>query len=344
MQTICAWVCSITLFLVSVQTRAQDTTSFELSGYAEVYWGLQQGGAEERPEFLYNHTDNGPALNLAWVKYTIRHNRWQLVAAPMAGTYAQRNLASEPNAVRHLYEASLGFKINNNSRLDAGILPSHIGMESNIGAQQLTVTRGLLAENTPYYECGLRWSGATDNGLKWALLVLNGWQRIALDEGRNWPAFGVQIQHESSKGRVLNYSNYMGTIGDRVTIYHNTYGQWAVGDNWRVQTELNYESVPAEKDFVGYSLMVSRTFAKKWAAACRVEQMRDNRGQFFRTSYAPVNLNPGGWSLNVDYSPNKRLKCRMEARRLWSAKGERMEALPVTSALWMITASASVSF
>ncbi|MFN5294393.1 MAG: outer membrane beta-barrel protein, partial [Flavobacteriales bacterium] len=119
MQTICAWVCSITLFLVGVQTRAQDTTSFELSGYAEVYWGVQQGGVDERPEFLYNHTDNGPALNLAWVKYTIRHNRWQLVAAPMAGTYAQRNLASEPNAVRHLYEASLGFKINNNSRLDA---------------------------------------------------------------------------------------------------------------------------------------------------------------------------------------------------------------------------------
>jgi Putative beta-barrel porin-2, OmpL-like. bbp2 len=344
MQTICAWACSLILFVVSFHLRAQDSTSFELSGYAEVYYGTQQGGAKQRPDFLYNHTENGPAVNLAWVKYTIRHNRWQLTAAPMLGTYVKRNLASEPNAVQHIYEASLGYRINSNSRLDFGILPSHIGIESNMGAQQINVTRGLLAENTPYYECGLRWSGTNENGLKWALLVLNGWQRIALDEGRNWPSFGIQIQHVNAKGRVLNYSNYMGTIGDRVTIYHNTYGQWNVANNWRVQTELNYESVPAEKDFVGYSLSVARIFAKKWAAACRVEQVRDNRGQFFRTTYAPVNLNPGGWSLNVDYTPYKQLKCRVEARRLWSAKGERIDVLPVTSALWMLTASASVSF
>lgn len=324
--------------------RAQDSTSFQLSGYAEVYWGLQQGGSSHRPEFLYNFTSNSPALNLGWLKYTIRHNRWQLVAAPMAGTYAKRNMRGEPNAVKNLYEASLGFRINENSRLDAGILPSHIGMESNIGADQMNLTRGLLAENTPYYECGLRWSGKTETGLNWAVLLLNGWQRIALDKGRNWPAFGVQIQHVAKKGRVLNYSNYMGTIRNRMTIYHNLYGQWTVAENWRVQTELNYESVPAEKDFVGYSLGVSRTFAKKWAAAGRFEQVRDNNGSFFRTEYAPVNLNPGGWSVNVDYNPYKQLKCRVEARRLWSVKGERLDTLPITSAMWMLTASASISF
>ena len=337
------WV-FIAAFLFIKDAFSQDSTSFQVSGYAEVYWGAQQGGADERPDFLYNHTDNGPALNLAWVKYTLRHNRWQLVASPMAGTYMKQNLRGEPNAVRNIYEASLGFRINENSRLDAGILPSHIGMESNIGADQMNVTRGLLAENTPYYECGLRWSGKTETGLNWAVLLLNGWQRIALDKGRNWPAFGVQIQHVATKGRVLNYSNYMGTIRNRMTVYHNLYGQWTVAENWRVQTELNYESVPAEKDFVGYSLGVGRTIAQKWAAACRFEQVRDNNGSFFRTPYSPVNLNPGGWSFNVDYSPYKKLKCRIEARRLWSVKGEQLDALPVTSAMWLLTASASVSF
>lgn len=323
---------------------AQDSTSFQVSGYAEFYWGMQQGKSSQRPDFFYNYTKNEPAINLGWVKYTLRHNRWQLVAAPMMGTYVKQNLRGEPNAVKNLYEASLGFRINENSRLDAGIMPSHIGMESNIGADQMNLTRGLLAENTPYYECGLRWSGKTETGLNWAVLLLNGWQRIALDKGRNWPAFGVQIQHVAKKGRVLNYSNYMGTIRNRMTIYHNLYGQWTVAENWRVQTELNYESVPAEKDFVGYSLGVGRTFAKKWAAACRFEQVRDNNGSFFRTEYAPVNLNPGGWSVNVDYNPYKQLKCRVEARRLWSVKGEQLEALPITSAMWMLTASASVSF
>ncbi len=337
-------MCSSLLLAWSWCVSAQDTTSFELTGYAEFYAGMQQGGSDSRPAFLYNHTENGPSINLAWVKYTLRHNRWQLTAAPMLGTYARRNLAGEPNAVRNIYEASLGYRLTGSTRLDAGILPSHIGLETNIGADQMNLTRGLLAENTPYYECGVRWSGKTETGLNWAFLILNGWQRIALDAGRSWPAFGIQLQHVKKNGRVLNYSNYMGTLGDRVTVYHNTYGQWTVAENWRVQTELNYESVPLEKDFVGYSLAIGRTIAKKWMVACRAEQTRDNRGQFFRTRYAPVNLNPGGWSVNVDYSPFKQLKCRVEARRLWSAKGEQIEALPVTSALWLLTAAASVSF
>jgi len=344
MQTFYAWTLTSTLIVISILGCSQDSTSFEFSGYAELYWGAQQGGDDERPVILYNHTENSAALNLAFVKYTIRHNRWQLIAAPMAGTYVKRNLAFEPNAVQHIYEASLGFQINENSRLDAGIIPSHIGMESNIGAQQMNVTRGLLAENTPYYECGLRWSGSKDTGLNWAVLILNGWQRIAFDLKQNWPDFGVQIQHVKENGRVLNYSNYVGQIGNRVTTYHNTYGQWPVGDYWKVQTELNYEAIPMEKDFVGYSIGVSRSFAKTWMAACRFEQVRDDNGSFFRTKDAPVNLNPGGWSVNVDYNPIEQLKCRVEARRLWSAKGEQLESLPITSAIWLLTASASVSF
>lgn len=344
MQNLCAGVSTLALLVLTNLVHSQDSTSFEFSGYAEAYWGNQQGGIEERPGFLYNHTDNRPALNLTFVKYTIHHKRWQLIAAPMAGTYVDRNLALEPIAVRHIYEASLGFQINKNSRLDVGIIPSHIGMETNVGADQMNVTRGLLAENTPYYECGLRWSGKTEAGVNWSVLLLNGWQRIGFNENRNWPAFGIQVQNIKKKGRVLNYSNYVGPIGERITVYHNTYGQWTIGENWRVQTELNYEYVPLEKDFVGYSISVGRFFVKTWMAACRFEQVRDDNGSFFRTVYAPVNLNPGGWSVNLDYSPIKQLKCRVEARRLWSAKGEQLEALPITSAMWLLTASASVSF
>ena len=253
-------------------------------------------------------------------------------------------MVSEPNAAKHIYEASLGFRISNNSRIDAGILPSHIGVESSYGAQQLNVTRSLLAENTPYYECGLRWSGETKFGLNWAILLLNGWQRIALDDNRNWPAFGAQIQHVKKNGHVLNYSNYLGTIGDRMTIYHNFFGQWQIAQDWKVETQLNYESVPLEKDFVGYSIAGGRAMGKKFAAALRLEQMIDNRGLFFSTTLAPKNLNPGSTSVNIDYSPIEKLKSRIEVRRLWSANKKQFETVPITSAMWLITATASVSF
>ena len=345
MQSLRTIVCISFLIFNTKIILSNDTTSFTLSGYAELYWGFQQGGGSERPSFLYNHTQEGGALNVGWVKYTLNHNRWRMVAAPMVGSYVRRNMSAEPNAVRHIYEASLGYELGESgSRLDVGVLPSHIGLESNVGAEQINLTRGLLAENTPYYECGIRWSGENTNGLKWALLVLNGWQRIALDDARNWPAFGLQIQHVKSNGRVLNYSNYMGSINQRITTYHNLYGQWVLPLEMRLQAEANYESVPGEKDFLGVSIALGRAITKKWRAACRVEQTRDNRGLFFSTKEAPVNLNPGGYSVNVEYTPFDKLKCRLEARRLWSAKNELLDAPLVTSAMWLITASACISF
>jgi hypothetical protein len=40
--------------------------------------------------------------------------------------------------------------------LDAGIMPSHIGFESAVSADCWTLTRSLLAENSPYYETGIK--------------------------------------------------------------------------------------------------------------------------------------------------------------------------------------------
>lgn len=58
--------------------------------------------------------------------------------------------------------------------LDAGIYPSHIGLESAVGKDNRTLTRSLAAENSPYYESGARITYVTPNNA-WTLCahVLN---------------------------------------------------------------------------------------------------------------------------------------------------------------------------
>ena len=97
------WLSLLFTAVISTVTNAQDSTSVSFEGYAEIYYAAQPSSQSERPDFLYNHTAEGLAVNIAWLKWTVDYNRWRIIAAPMVGTYVNRNLASEPNAVQHIY-------------------------------------------------------------------------------------------------------------------------------------------------------------------------------------------------------------------------------------------------
>ena len=76
----------------------------------------------------------------------------------MTGNYARYNLSGEPDWAKYIYEANVGFRLSKkqNIWIDAGIMPSHIGFESAISADCWTLTRNILAENSPYYESGVK--------------------------------------------------------------------------------------------------------------------------------------------------------------------------------------------
>ena len=76
----------------------------------------------------------------------------------MLGNYAQYNLSAETNWAQFIYNANIGIKLSkkNNLWLDAGLMPSHIGAESAISDDCWSLTRSLSAENSPYYETGIK--------------------------------------------------------------------------------------------------------------------------------------------------------------------------------------------
>lgn len=109
------------------------------SAYGELYYSYDFSNPQnhEKPNFLYNHKrHNELNANLLLVKANYLDKNYRTNIGLMVENYTQYNLASDPNCIQFIYEANMGFKISkkHNLRLDAGIIPSHIGFESAISA------------------------------------------------------------------------------------------------------------------------------------------------------------------------------------------------------------------
>lgn len=203
-----------------------------VSGYAELYYGydLSAPVSGERPAFLYNYRrHNEVALNLGFIKATYSRRNVRANMALMAGTYPQYNLAAEPAELRSVLEANIGVRLGTKRDLwlDAGVLPSHIGMESAIGADCWNLTRSIWAENTPYYGTGARVTYKPVPRVSLAALYLNGWQRMQRPVGHSAPCFGTQVNVTTSSGVQWNWSTFIGSaMPDSVGLrrfYNNFY-------------------------------------------------------------------------------------------------------------------------
>ena len=212
---------------------------FSVTGYVETYYVHDFSArktAQERPDFLYNHKRNREVnINLAFARLAYTDERVRANLALQAGTYPQYNYASEQELVRPLFEANVGLKLSENRDcwLDAGIFSSHIGFESAISKDCWTLTRSIVAENSPYYLSGVKvtyTTGTADQPTgKWTLVgsVVNGWQHITRLAGYSGPSFSTQVQYRPSAKLTLNWSSFIGS--DRPDslrqrrVYHNLY-------------------------------------------------------------------------------------------------------------------------
>ncbi len=167
---------------VLAQDSAAKKTAIAWSVFVESYYSYDfaRPATHEKAPFLYNYNrHNEVTINLTLASIAFYDGTKRANFALMAGTYPQYNLAAEPELLRPVYEANAGVKLAKKKELwlDAGILPSHIGFESAISKDCWALTRSLVAENSPYYEAGVRTSYKTANQ-KWyvAILWLNGGQ------------------------------------------------------------------------------------------------------------------------------------------------------------------------
>jgi hypothetical protein len=219
----------------SLNGYSQDdsTKSIKVAAYIDMYYSYDFSNPNnfEKPDFNYNYKKHNQLnVNLAFVKLGYQSSRMRSNLALMTGNYAMYNLSAEPNWAKPLLEANMGYKPfkQHNIWVDAGVMPSHIGFESAVGSDCWNLTRSILAENSPYYETGIKLSYTNKKeNVYVAFHVLNGWQKIAITNKEQAPSMGVQLTYKPSNTLTLNYSNFIGRINfdslDVLRIFHNLY-------------------------------------------------------------------------------------------------------------------------
>ncbi|WP_375562386.1 porin [Bernardetia sp. OM2101] len=326
---------SFTVFAQNDTTKVENLdkplSKVKFSAYLETYYiyDFNEPESHIRPAFFYAyHRHNELALNLGLIQADYETEKVRARLALMAGTYSNINLAAEEGVLRNIYEAYAGVKLSKTKNLwiDAGIFSSHIGFESAVGKGCWNMTRSILAENSPYYESGIKISYTSDNE-KWFLsgLLLNGWQRIQRVEGNQTLAFGHQITFTPTEKVLFNSSSFIGndypTAEKKMRYFHNFYTQIDFSDKFGVIAGFDVGVEQKEKGSSEYNtwyspiLIAKYNFNEKISLATRIEHYNDKEGVIIpKTTQNGFQMT--GFSINFDYNVTKNLLWRVEYRNL----------------------------
>ena len=360
---------TVLLTLVTLSINAQTDSAntpidsakhaLKFSGYVEAYYSYDFANPQDhnRQNFAYSfNRHNEVNLNLGFVKASYESKKVRANLGLMAGTYANANLAAEPGVLKNIFEANAGVKISKKKNLwiDAGIFASHIGFESAIGKDCWNLTRSILADNSPYYESGVKLSYTSDNE-KWFVsgLVLNGWQRIQRVNGNNTPAFGHQLTFKPNSKITLNSSSFVGSdTPDSVRqmwYFHNFYAQIQLHKKFGLIAGFDIGAQQKSKGSSDYNTWYSPVIIVKYAPtekisiAARGEYYSDANGVIISTGTLN-GFQTYGYSLNLDYNITDNLVWRIEGRG-FTSKDQlfTLENQPSTQN-YFVTTSLAISF
>lgn len=343
----------------NAQEAEKEKNPLTFSGYIETYYSYDFGNPENhlRPGFVYSHNKHNELnLNLGLAKVNYVKDNVRANLGLMVGTYPQYNLAAEQDLLRNVFEANVGVKISkaHNLWVDAGIMPSHIGFESAIGKDCQNLTRSILADNSPYYEAGVK-LGYTSKSEKWylAAMYLNGWQRIQKIDGNHTPAFGTQITYKPNDKTTLNWSTYVGNeqpdVDRKWRYFNNFYGQFKFSEKTNVTAgfDIGAQEIGGEESGsdVWYSpvLILQHKPTSKVQLSVRGEYYQDEKGVIIATG-SENGFKTFGLSANFDYLVRENVMFRIEARNLASKDEIFIKDGNPTSSNTFLTTSLAISF
>lgn len=348
----------ITFGFTTINAQEEPKRPITFSAYVDTYYSYDFAKPDNhtKPGFIYNYNKSNEVnlnLGIAKVNYTKENVRGNL--ALMAGTYAQYNMAAEQDLLKNIYEANVGVKISkdNNLWIDAGVMPSHIGFESAIGKDCMTLTRSIGAENSPYYETGVK-IGYTSKSEKWylAAMYLNGWQRIQKVDGNHTPAFGTQVIFKPTTKVLLNWSTYTGNeqpdVDKKCRYFNDFYGTFKLTAKTTVIAGFDIGAQQSAKGSSNYDvwytpaviIQYEPTDKIQWAA--RGEYYQDEKGVIIPTG-TPNGFKTYGFSANFDYLPVENVMFRIEARTLNSEDDVFLKNNNPTNSNVCITTSLAIS-
>ena len=331
--------------------ESQGTSPWKGGLFTEAYTRFPFSNPEpgKRIPVLYNYSkQQTPDINLALAKGSFHHGAFTVKAGIMAGSYSTYNLAAEPGLLRHLYEANLGWQFHPHWSMEAGVFPSHIGMESVIGKDNWNASRSLLAENSPYYETGFRLNYLTEKRWSFSLLFLNGWQHIR--DNNSDPAFGSQLQFRPDSAWLINSSTFIGnempdSSPAAMRLFHNFFVTRSIGKHWNLALlfDIGSQQNPIQGGYdwwTGTGIVVQYRHDDKLQAALRLENF-DDRKNVLTPATTLHGFRMRSVTLNADYAPGKHWMLRSEYRlfrsrnEIFSNNRRRNAGFMITLAGWL---------
>jgi hypothetical protein len=313
----------------SLQTE-KSAGGLVIDGFADVYYAFDfnQPASGNRQPFMFNHNrHNEVNLNLGFIRVGLENENYRAKLALHTGTYVNANYAAEPGVLKSIFEGNVGFSLNAKRSLwiDAGILPSHIGFESAVSIENTTLTRSILAENSPYFMSGVKLTYNNGKGLEMAGLALNGWQRIQRVPGNSLPSFGTQISYSPTDKFTFNWSSITGTDDPdstrRLRVFNNFYSKIQLSKKLGIIAGFDIGMQQGQKHASNYHMWFSPVLIAqvklhpKWNSALRLEYYHDENGVMIATG-TPNGFQTSGVSLNFDYVRSENMMWRIEGRML----------------------------
>lgn len=335
---------------------AQENKALKLSfsGYLETYYAydFNRPEAQAKLPFMYNQNrHNEFNINIGLLRTKAEYGNTYVSLALHSGTYVDDNYANETTKI--ISEAFVGLYLDEakKSSVEVGVLPSYIGFESATSGSNLNLTRSLLAENSPYFMTGAKYSYKPNDKWQFSGLVTNGWQRISKPNKNVSPALGSQIVYKPSDKSIFNWSTFVGK-----ELYNNQWGmryfsnlywdrQW--NSKWRTIAgfDAGIQTDVTDNDnkllWMSPVIVTQYTLTSKWQTAFRVEYYQDKDRVIIASNDEFKTL---GLSLNADYLLTDKVKFRTEARYLNSRNNVFVKDAALVNDNFFVTTSLSFEF
>lgn len=264
--------------------------------------------------------DSEVAINLASIGVSVAPEPVGFKVLLGFGTGAEVVHAAEPEGVatgldvwRYVQQASLSFATGPLT-LEAGLYPSHIGLESFQSQLNWTYTRSWMGELSPYYQTGLKGTWALDAAWSVQLQLLNGWQTLG-DNNRGL-ALGTQVAYAGPR-LSASFNTFIGNEGpegsDGLRLFADAVATYAVTESFKLAATVDAgtQAIPGADRAVWYAagLNARVQLTEPVALVARVEAYRDADG--LMTGVAQT---LSGATLTVEVKPVEHLTFTLEGR------------------------------
>lgn len=327
------WIAGIAAactFALGTSARAQSgAPTVTWGGYVDAYYAYDFG----QPATLDRAFTTQPAranefnVNLAFVEANLSGDRIRGRLALQAGTAVQSNYAAEPTLgansgptlARHLQEAYVGVQLHDRLWVDAGVFYSNVGVESWVSSDNLTLTRSLTADYSPYYSSGVRAIWQASSRVAVRVDIINGWQNIS--ETNSDKAIGTRVDLTLRDGLTASHYAFVGNEVGRPRLYTGLGISGALSERTAIAANMDVglqdaAAGDAADAWVGGSLMLRRRVTDRTSISARGEWYNDPSQVIIATG--GPGFRAAGGSLGLDVTPRAGVMWRTEARMLSS--------------------------